>query len=526
MPDMNHASINIAIVGGGEYCKEILEKTVIDYKEHEVNARFVAVADPDPKSPGRVLADQLGMITLDDYHLFYDAVYQIGIILISIPDQDVLNDILATKPSHIRLMAYHAFDISWKAIRIEEKKLRERNEEIETILNGIEDFILVITPEKRILEVNAAFLRQMRLTQEDVVGHLCYEVFQRASRKTSNCHLVCPLEKVIREEKPCTTVLTRLTKSGEQRYAELTIFPIWDKEGQISKFIEISRDITKRKQEEEELANRLVEEEDLSRRLEKMVEQRTRQLKETHEKLLHQDKMASLGKLSASVVHEINNPIAGILNLVLLIKRMMREEIAKNESDRMHQYLDLMETETRRISRIVSNLLMFSRQSKMEFQEVDINKIVEKTLFLNENLFRINGIKVKEGLRPKLPKMIGSEDQLQQVFMNIVSNAAEAMSGARGGTLAVETSFLEKEDQIRVRFKDSGVGIPKENMSVLFEPFFTTKKKGKGVGLGLSVAYGIIKEHGGSIYANSKAGKGTTFEISFPRVVRNRSKKN
>ena len=499
--------INIAIVSGGEYWRKILEKTTVNYKEQDVNARFVAVADPDPESPGRVFAGERGMITVGDYRELYEEKYNINLILISTPDPLVLEGILASKPSYIRIMSYHAFDISWKAILIEEKKLRERNEEIETIINGIEDFILVLTPEKEIIEVNTAFLKQMNYSRDEVVGHKCYEVFQRVTQKSSNCHLVCPLERVVREKKPCQAVLSRLAREGELRYSELSIFPIWEKSGKISKFIEISRDITKRKREEEEITHRL----------EMMVEERTRQLRETHEKLLHQDKMASLGKLSASVVHEINNPIAGILNLTMLIKRILQEDATAFDGiDKLNQFLDLMETETLRISRIVSNLLIFSRQSKIELKAMDINQILKKTLLLNSNQLRINNIKVKEKLSPNLPGVIGSEDQLQQVFMNIISNAAEAMAGDVEGVLGIETRYSPDDGAIFIRLKDSGVGIPGENLKKLFEPFFTTKKKGKGVGLGLSVAYGIIEEHGGTVYANSMVGKGTTFEIKFP----------
>ena len=159
---------------------------------------------------------------------------------------------------------------------------------------------------------------------------------------------------------------------------------------------------------------------------------------------------------------------------------------------------------------------MFSRQSKIELKEVNINQLIEKTLLLNSNLIKINGVKVRDKLDPDLPEIVGSEDQLQQVFMNVVSNAVEAMASKKDGFLSVETAYSEKDGKIIVRFKDSGVGVLDENISKLFEPFFTTKKKGKGVGLGLSVAYGIVKEHGGSVYVNSKAGKGTTFKISLP----------
>jgi signal transduction histidine kinase len=248
-----------------------------------------------------------------------------------------------------------------------------------------------------------------------------------------------------------------------------------------------------------------------------MVEDRTRQVKETHEKLLHQDKMSSLGKLSASVVHEINNPIAGILNLIMLMQRIVSEDnLGRNEIEQFQHYLSLMETETRRTSRIVSNLLAFSRQSKMEPKRLSLNRLIEQTVFLNSNLLKMDGVKVETRLDPDLPDLLGSEDQLQQVFMNLVSNASEAMGGGQGGVLTIETRHLLGEDRLQINFTDTGRGIPEENYPKLFEPFFTTKKKGKGVGLGLSVAYGIIQEHGGSIYVKSKMGEGTIFQVKLP----------
>ncbi len=154
--------------------------------------------------------------------------------------------------------------------------------EMDTILNGIRDFILIISPDREILEVNDAFLKHMNYARKDVIGRKCYEVFKEVTRKSSNCHSKCPLEKVVREKRHCQAELTRLGSDGKIKYTELTIFPIWEKKGKISKFIEISRDITKRKTNEKQNQDHLL----------KMVEERTRQLKETHERMLHQDKMA------------------------------------------------------------------------------------------------------------------------------------------------------------------------------------------------------------------------------------------
>jgi two-component system, NtrC family, sensor kinase len=500
--------LRIALVGGQEFCEEFLERYVTAREANEFAAKIVAVADPDPIGAGILVAKKAGLITVQDYHELYNPVHQINALVLLTPDETILQDVLKTKPANIRLVAYQLFRLFWKAIDAEHQKLRTRNEEIEAILNSIQDFMIVISPDMRIEEVNQAFLEQMGYTQKEVIGKKCYDIFQKLDSHCSPEFIKCPLKKAIESGTPSRQVLTRVDREGQQRYLDVKIFPVWEEEGRISKFIEVSRDISDSKKEEEEM----------TRRLEKMVEDRTQQLKETHSKMLHQDKMASLGKLSASVVHEINNPISGILSLVMLMNRIMEGgSLQKKDMAQFKQYLTLMETETRRISRIVSNLLAFSRHSKMEFGSVKLNQLIDRTLFLNANLLRLHSVRVEEKLDPDLPDLTGSEDQLQQVFVNLISNAAEALEAGGGErVLRIQTQHLPEKECVSVSFADTGVGIPKENLPKLFEPFFSTKKKGKGVGLGLSVAYGIIQEHGGSIQVESEEGRGTTFTLELP----------
>ncbi|MBT3386863.1 MAG: PAS domain-containing protein [Desulfobacula sp.] len=374
--------------------------------------------------------------------------------------------------------------------------------EIQTILSGIKDFVLIISPEKEIMETNEAFLKQVGCSRENVIGRKCFEVLKEDTRENSNCQSICPLEEAIKNKKHCRVELTRLDSNGEPRHTELTVFPIWEKKGKISKFIEISRDITQRKLSEDLLV--------------KKVEERTHQLKETHERLLHQDKMASLGKLSSSVVHEINNPVAGILNLVMLSKRILKEDgVDQKNIDQFLQYLELMESETRRISRIVSNLLVFARQSKIELVKFDLNDLIEQTLLLNANLLKLNNIHILEELEYNLPLIQGSEDQIKQVLMNLISNAVESMTNSRKKRMTIKTFSKQNQSSIGLMIKDTGSGIPKNIVSKIFEPFFTTKKKGKGVGLGLSVVYGIIQDHGAKIYVDSNPDEGTCFSITL-----------
>ena len=506
MPNRKSSIVNISLVGGGGLCKELLEKTTFDYMQEGVDAPILAVADQNPSAPGMVRARELGLLTFQDYHDLYDPRYNIHLIVILTPEPYIFDDILATRPPRIRIMSHKVFEVFWNAIASEERKLRIQKTAMETILNGIQDFILVITPEMEITEVNESFLIQTGLTREEVIGRKCHDVYGQLNHVCDNLDLICPLEEVVRNKTHCRQVRSR-KGSGGTRHFEVNVYPIWENSGRISKFIHISRDITQRLREEEEM----------TRRLEKMVEERTRQLQESHAKLLHQDKMASLGKLSASVVHEINNPIAGVLNLILLIKRIIDEgPVQQSDVEKFGQYLDLMEKETRRISKIVSNLLAFSRQNRLELKQVNINQLIDKTLILNANLLKINRVKVEKTLDPKVPDMVGSEDQLQQVFMNLISNAVEAMEGKADCTLTIETTYAPGEGRIEVTFTDTGVGVPKDDYPKLFEPFFTTKKNGKAVGLGLSVAYGIVKEHGGFIYVDSDANRGTTFQVSLP----------
>ncbi|RJP80579.1 MAG: PAS domain-containing protein [Desulfobacteraceae bacterium] len=497
--------INIALIGGGTFCKDFLTKSAFEYR-HEIDAKIIAVADPNPNAPGMIMARKIGLTTETDYHRFYSPEYDLQLLILMTPETAILEDVLATKPGNIRLLSFQTFEILWTAISIEEKKLRDRTKEIETIIDGIRDFILVLTPDMKVVEVNQAFLQKTGYSRKNVIGKKCFQIYHKIDHPCDESEMHCPLKDVIRNKHQIRQIQTRMMPNNEKRYYEVNIYPIWEKNGEISKFIHISKDITEHKQEEAEI----------TRRLEAMVDDRTRQLKETHEKLLHQDKMASLGKLAASVVHEINNPIAGILNLILLMKRIMEEGFTPKDAGRFQDYLTLMETETRRTSRIVSNLLTFSRQSKMELKKVDINKLVEKTLFLNSNLLKIDNATIDTRLDPDLPKIIGSEDQILQVFMNIISNATEAIEAMGGGHLHVETLHSLKDNTVKTIFTDTGSGIPRENLTKLFEPFFTTKKKGKGVGLGLSVAYGIIQEHGGNIYVESSKGKGTSFTIELP----------
>jgi signal transduction histidine kinase len=232
-----------------------------------------------------------------------------------------------------------------------------------------------------------------------------------------------------------------------------------------------------------------------------------RRLRESQEQLVHAEKLASLGQLSASIAHEINNPLAGVLTYTkLLAKRISGDTLEKGAA---LDYLSKMESEVGRCSRIIRNLLDFSRQTEPTLRPVDVNQVIEQVLAMVGHQAQLQNVEVRKEFGPSLPKVMADADKLQQVFTNLTLNAIQAMSG--GGKLILRTSVAN--GQVRIDVQDTGCGISKENLSKLFTPFFTTKEKGSGVGLGLAVVRGIIERHKGEIKVQSEVGKGTTFSV-------------
>ena len=236
---------------------------------------------------------------------------------------------------------------------------------------------------------------------------------------------------------------------------------------------------------------------------------------EDQAKILHQDKMMSLGRLAASVVHEINNPLAGVLNYCRLMIRVLKKGVLTDESrEKFERYLQLVESETARCSQIVSNLLTFSRKSPAAFTMVQVDDLINRCIMLSQHKLELSNIRVASRIEADIPQIEGDFNQLQQCLINLIFNAIDAMP--EGGDLELTGAFDSSKKQVVITVKDTGVGIPKENLSNIFEPFFTTKDEGYGVGLGLSTLYGIIQRHKGVVYVRSAVGEGTVFTLRFP----------
>jgi two-component system NtrC family sensor kinase len=254
---------------------------------------------------------------------------------------------------------------------------------------------------------------------------------------------------------------------------------------------------------------------EFTQRLETKVAERTEQLHAVHLKLRQTDRLASLGQLSASVAHEINNPVSGVLNLSMLMQRILKEDgIPPERVPEFRKYLAQVVSETSRVGRIVSDLLSFSRRSKPQRAMADLNRIVKTTISVTSHKLKLMNVDVDLDLAADLPAVSCDSSQMQQVVLNLILNGAEATQSRTERRLTMRTRRVNGSVELSVT--DNGEGIRPENLGRIFEPFFTTKPEGKGVGLGLAVSYGIVEAHGGELAVTSKWGSGATFTVVLP----------
>lgn len=252
--------------------------------------------------------------------------------------------------------------------------------------------------------------------------------------------------------------------------------------------------------------------------LEDRVEQKTRELEGAQRAILAREKMASLGKLAATVAHEVNNPLAGILTYAgLTLKRLQKVSCEPAMRAEMSENLKTIERESRRCGDLMRNLLAFARQTPSQREPNDLNLLVKHGLALVHHGLGLQGIELKEELQQGLPLLPCDAGQIRQVILALLVNAIEAMPN--GGPLEVSTALDAGGQALQVRVRDNGVGIPSEVLPHIFEPFFTTKENQQGTGLGLAVAHSILEQHGGQITVDSTPGKGSEFTISLPLAV-------
>ncbi len=242
----------------------------------------------------------------------------------------------------------------------------------------------------------------------------------------------------------------------------------------------------------------------------------TKGLANLNEQLIQSDKMAALGKMAAGIAHEINNPLAVIGEKAGWMRDLLLDEKFQ-ESENLKEYaisIDKIEEHVERARKVTHNMLGFARRMEHRLDDVDINHVLSQTIELLQNHAQINNIEIRKDFQPDLPIIASDQSQLQQVFLNLINNAIDAIE--KDGLIEVKTR--KEGSQVVIGIKDNGSGIPEKHLTKIFDPFFTTKEVGKGTGLGLSVSYNIIEKLGGLITVKSILSEGTLFSVKLPLV--------
>lgn len=349
------------------------------------------------------------------------------------------------------------------------EKIKLAAEEWRTTFDSITDLVSIHDKDFKLVRVNKAFAETIKMELKELIGKTCYEVVHGTNEPASNC----PHTQTLEDGKPHTM---ELFEPHLGVYLEMSVSPIFNEEGEVVATVHITKDITERKKMEEQL--------------------------------IVTDRLASIGELSSGIAHELNNPLTGIIGFSDLL-------LDKDVPDDVKADLEVINREAKRTAGVVRNLLTFARKHAPAKELVDIHSIIQTVMELRAYEQKIENIQVVTQFATDLPEVKADGFQLQQVFLNIIINAEYFMTEAHGrGSFTITTERVG--DIIRVSFADDGPGIAEENLLHLYDPFFTTKEVGKGTGLGLSISYGIITEHAGRIYAQSKLGKGATFVVELP----------
>ena len=492
---------NIAIVGGGRACKFFLEMIRTNSFPY-LNINILGVCDIDPEAQGLIAAKKLGIYTTSDFRDFF-AFENLDSIIELTNSRDVLLDLVKHRPRRVGVVEHNIgrffrslFEMNQQLKSVQQQVLFEKMSS-DFLIQQSNAAIAVINTDFTVADANEVYLKMIGKSKAETLGQYCYAVYHGLNAPCSSARLAmkCPMLETLKTGKSAHVIQESPNFKNQPVYSNIVTYPLKDPDGEICKIIEIWRDIT------EEITARW--------------EDRARELKADLNKMVQEDRMISLGKLVASCVHEINNPIQGLLTFSDLMREILKESYPTQANiEKFKHYLSLMSEELERCGSIVSGLLSFSRESPLEYKSIDINEVLDAVIKLTRHKMALQNIELRTDLAKGIIIVRGDANRLQQTLLNLIFNAIEAMP--EGGRLHIASAPVRDGKQIQIEIRDTGCGIPDADMDHIFDPFFTTKGEGEGTGLGLSIVYGVTKNHGGRIRVKSEEGKGTVFTLIFP----------
>ncbi|MDZ7290363.1 MAG: ATP-binding protein [candidate division KSB1 bacterium] len=353
---------------------------------------------------------------------------------------------------------------------------------LQNLIDSVEDGLLVIDRHLRVLMANRNFLKRFAKTKSEVIEQPCYAVLRAGAKACILCGDGCPSRVAFDTGRAAETTAIIESDDGQKQIIHIHSSPVFDQSGQVYQAIEVIRDITENKRLEAQLAKT--------------------------------EKEAAIGRIAAGLAHEINNPMAAISTCVEGLQRRIADwkEVANGQREEIIEYLEIIKQSAYRCKAIAENLLNFASRAPFTPKPVDLHEVLRQVcLLLEADACRQNKM-VHLLLHHPQPKLQADREQLAQLFFNLIKNALEA--SMPGDTILV-TSKVEG-NKVSVMVKDSGCGIPRENMDKIFEPFFTTKEPGKGTGLGLAICQGIARQHHATIRVESEVEVGSTFIVELP----------
>jgi two-component system, NtrC family, sensor kinase len=493
--------LKVGVVVKGDKCLPILED-IEAVRLSRLRIELVAIATTTRSEVCYKYGSERG-IQVFDYYIDLLSLENIDLILELTGDSLILMDILNRKPAALGILDLNASLLFINMGHVYDQ-IGARDTEITlatsfaaTLLEASPDGVLVLDRDLRIINSNNSPLVTGGQKRESILGKFCFRVMNLMTKPCFESDACCSVREALKTGKPARRVLDMPSPDGSTQVCQVTAYPIFNRFNEIEQFVLTIRDMT------QELSQRIVEQ--------------TEAIKKDLSRVVREDRLASLGRLVASVCHEINNPITSIVTFTKLVLSYLEEKDKKALPPDLKRYLGLSFREAMRCGDIVKNLLTFARQDSIEATRLDIIEMINTTMQLTSHHLQLANVAFSVDLPPPPFTAWGDYGQIQQCLLNLVFNAIDAMPD--GGSLLVKGGIEEAENFIWLELTDTGQGIEPENLQRIFEPFFTTKTGGKGVGLGLGLAmvYGIIHEHQGSIEVDSTPGRGTTFRLRLPK---------